>query len=47
MWWRNHPTNLEATLVWDKVVCAYCHQQYIRPEYADDPCPYCYGILRD
>lgn len=44
MWKRSKVTNTEVTLVWDTVVCTLCHQQYIRPEYASDPCPYCVRV---
>ncbi len=44
--WRKPATNTVDTLVWDTVVCASCVQQYIRPQYANDPCPYCVAVGR-
>lgn len=46
MYWRNKPTSIVDTIVWDTVVCALCEQQYIRPQYASDPCPYCAAVGR-
>lgn len=46
MWWRSPITDHDDTLVWDTVVCTLCHQQYIRPQYASDPCPYCAKVGR-
>lgn len=42
--WRSRATSVVATLVWDTVVCTHCEQQYIRPESASDPCPYCVAV---